>query len=791
MMRPLDTCDTAPPAAAGPARAAGGVGTPAQHESAHLHVTGRAVYTDDIAEVRGTLYGAFGLSQHAHARIEGMRLDAVRAAPGVRKVLTAADIPGINNYGVSATDDPILADGLVEYVGQPLFLVVADSVEHARAACRRAEIDYEALSPILDIDQALAAGAFLMPSVTLERGDAAKALAQSPHRLRGQLRIGGQEHFYLEGQVAYAVPREDGIVQIYSSTQHPGDVQFRAARALRLAAKDVQVVCRRMGGAFGGKESQAALIGCAAALAAAATGQAVKIRLDRDDDFMITGKRHDFTAQYEVGFDGDGCILAAALQLASRCGYSSDLSRSVNDRAVLHADNCYAIDNFRIVSHRLKTHTQSATAFRGFGVPQGMLAAEQMVDDVARHLGLDPLEVRRRNLYGPSRHYVTPYGQTIEDFIVPELLAELMDSSGYAQRRQEIAQWNRASPVIKRGIAMLPIKFGIAYTGVFLNQGGALVSIFEDDGSVLVNHGGTEMGQGLHTKVAQVVAEEFSIDLARVRVNASDTSRVPNASATSASSGSDINGKAAQAAARKIKERLVAFAAAHFGVPADAVRLCANRVQAGGHDIDFPALVRLAYMGRVQLWDSGFYSTPKVGYDRAALKGRPYLYFAYGAAVSEMAIDTLTGESRLLRVDLLHDAGRSLNPAIDLGQVEGGYVQGLGWLTSEELVWDDSGRLRTHAPSTYKIPVASDIPADWHVALYRRGANVEDSIHRSKGIGEPPLTLALSAFFAIKDAVAAVTAHRVVPRLNAPATPQEILRSVQDVRRRAGDAGPC
>jgi xanthine dehydrogenase large subunit len=765
-------------------KAMGGAGTPTRHESAHLHVTGEAVYTDDMPELRDTLHGAFGLSQRAHARVTLLQLDAVRAAPGVRAVLTATDVRGINNYGAVAEDDPILADGVVEYYGQPLFLVVADSVDQARKAQRLAQVEYEELPAILTIEDALAAGSLLLPTVTLECGDAVQALAQAPHRLKGRLRIGGQEHFYLEGQVAYAVPREDGTLHVHSSTQHPGDVQFRVARALARAAKDVTVECRRMGGAFGGKESQAALLGCAAALAAVVTARPVKIRLDRDDDFLITGKRHDFVAEYEVGFDSDGRIVAADLMLASRCGYSTDLSRSVNDRAVLHADNCYAIDNFRIVSRRLKTHTQSATAFRGFGVPQGMLAAEQLVDEVARHLGLDPLEVRKRNLYGRDGRNVTHYGQTLEDFIVPELLAELESSAQYAPRRHRIAEWNRSSPVIKRGIAMLPIKFGIAYTGTFLNQGSAVVSVFEDDGSVLVNHGGTEMGQGLFTKVAQVVAEEFSIDVDRVRATASDTSRIPNASATSASSGSDINGKAAQDAARKVKDRLAQFAATRFGVGTDSVRFDANRVFAGDQDIGFAELVRLAYMGRVQLWDSGFYSTPKVAYDRAVLKGRPYLYFSYGAAVTEVAIDTMTGESKVLRVDLLHDAGRSLNPAIDIGQVEGGYVQGLGWLTSEELVWDDVGRLMTHAPSTYKIPVASDVPADWHVKLYEQGVNVEDTIHRSKGIGEPPLTLALSAFFAIKDAVAAAGDHCVSPQLNAPATPQEILSSVDDVRRR-------
>jgi xanthine dehydrogenase large subunit len=681
-------------------------------------------------------------------------------------------------------DDPILGAEITQYFGQPLFLVVANSVDAARRAAKLVRVEYEDLPALLTADDALAAGAFLLPSVTLQRGSPDEALAAAPHRLKGRLRIGGQEHFYLEGQVAYAIPREDGTMLVHSSTQHPADVQYRVARALKRAAKDITVECRRMGGAFGGKESQAALPGCAVAVAAVLTGRPVKLRLDRDDDFMITGKRHEFTIDYEVGFDGDGRIRGADLVLMSACGYSADLSRSVNDRAVLHADNCYFLEHVRIVSHRLKTHTQSATAFRGFGVPQGMLGAEQMVDEVARHLRLDPHEVRRRNLYGACGRDVTHYGQTLEDFIIPELISELEATAHYEARRRAITRWNETSSVIKRGIALVPIKFGIAYTGTFLNQGSAVVHVYEDDGSVLVNHGGTEMGQGLFTKVAQVVAEEFGIDVERVRASASDTSRIPNASATSASSGSDINGKAAQAAARKVRDRLSEFAATHFGVTPQEVVFGANQVTAGRHSLPFAEMVRLAYMARVQLWDSGFYSTPKIGYDRQALKGRPYLYYAYGVAVSEAAVDTLTGESKLLRVDILHDAGKSLNPAIDLGQVEGGFVQGLGWLTTEELCRDERGRLMTHSPSTYKVPVARDVPAAWYIKLFERGCNVEDTIHRSKGIGEPPLTLALSAFFAIKDAVAAAAGHCVSPRLNAPATPQEILSAVEDARRR-------
>jgi xanthine dehydrogenase large subunit len=772
----------------------GAVGVATRHESAHLHVAGAATYTDDIPEVRGTLHAAFGLSTRAHARIVAMDLDAVRNAPGVVAVIVAGDIPGENNFGPVVKDDPILADGVVHYVGQPVFLVVAETVDAARRAARSARIEYADLPAILTIEDALAAQSFVMPSVTLERGDAARALAEAPHRLRGTFRLGGQEQFYLEGHVAYAVPKEDGMLHVHSSNQYPAEAQYKIAHALGLPVTSVVVECRRMGGGFGGKESQASLPACAAALAAARLKRPVKLRLDRDDDMTITGKRHDFRVDWDVGFDATGRILGLDLMLASRCGYSTDLSQSVNDRAMTHADNAYFLENVRIVSHRLRTNTQSATAFRGFGGPQGMLAGETVIDEIARFLGRDAHEIRKRNLYGPGRD-VTHYGQTIEDFVLPELYAEIERTSDYAARRAAIAAWNRTSPVVKRGIAMTPIKFGIAFTATFMNQGAAMVHVYQDDGSVFVNHGGTEMGQGLHTKVAQVVAEEFGIDVARVRSSATETSRIPNGLPTAASSGSDINGKAAQAAAAEIRGRMTAFAASHFGVPESAVRFAGGEVHAGTGRMTFAALAKLCFMHRVQLWASGYYRTPKVGYDPVTLKGRPFLYYAYGVACTEAAIDTLTGESRILRVDVLHDVGRSLNPAIDLGQVEGGYVQGLGWLTSEELWWDAAGRLRTHAPSTYKIPVASDVPAAWHVKLWERGENVEDTIHRSKAVGEPPLMLALSAFFAIKDAVAASADHRASPPLDAPATPEAILNAVDalrarlDVRAQAADGG--
>ena len=765
-------------------RARGGVGVPVRHESAHLHVSGAAPYTDDIPELRDTLHAAFGLSSRPHARVLELDLSAVRATPGAVAVFTAADIPGENNFGPILHDDPILASDTVRYVGHPMFLVVAESAEAARRAARRAVVQYEDLAAILDIDEALRQESFVVPSVTLERGDCAAALAAAPQRRRGTIRLGAQEHFSLEGHAAYAVPREDGGMLVHSSTQHPGKVQLTVAQALGVDAHRVIVECRRMGGGFGGKETQPAQFACAAAIAARVLDRPVKLRLDRDDDFMITGKRHDFRIDYEVGFDASGRIIALDLMLASRCGHSADLSSIVNDRSMAHVDNCYFLENLRIVSHRCKTHTQSATAFRGFGVPQALMAIEGVIDEIAGDLALDPVLVRRRNFYVRGTRDVTHHGMKVEDFIVQELFDELEQSAAYAARRKAVREWNAANRVIKRGIAMTPVKLGISFSTTFFNQASATVQVYTD-GSVLLNHGGTEMGQGLFTKVAQVVAEELGIDVERVRSLPSDTSRIPNASATAASSGSDLNGSAAQAAARELKARLSAFAAERFQVSAHAVRFEANRVHAGATSVSFGELANMAYMARVQLLATGFYKTPKIDYDPKTRTGRRFSYFAYGAAVSEVAIDTLTGENRLVRADILHDVGRSLNPAIDLGQIEGAFVQGMGWLTTEELVWDASGRLSTHAPSTYKIPVAGDVPPEFHVKLYARGENLEDSVYRSKAVGEPPLMLALSVFFAIRDAIASVADYRLSPVLNVPATPQEILNAVDDLRDRA------
>jgi xanthine dehydrogenase large subunit len=750
------------------------------HESARLHVAGAAAYTDDLPEPRGTLHAALGVSPVAHGRLRGLDLEAVRAAPGIVDAIVAADIPGANDVGPIVHDDPILAASELDFAGQPVFAVAATSVEAARRAATLARFDVEALPAILTIDEALAAQSYVLPPVHVERGDAAAALARAPHRLRGEIRSGGQDHFYLEGQIALAMPREAGGMQVFTSTQHPGEVQQMVARALGIDASAVVVECRRMGGGFGGKETQMSLFACVAAVLARRTGRSVKLRLDRDDDMRSTGKRHAFLHRYDVGFDGAGRILGLDLTLASRCGFSADLSGPINDRAVFHADNAYWLPDVAIHSYRCRTNTVSDTAFRGFGGPQGMFAIEAVIEAIAARLGLDPLDVRRANFYGTRERNVTPFGMTVEDNIAPALVERLAETSRYRERRAEIRAWNRTSPIVKRGIALTPVKFGISFTATHYNQAGALVHVYSD-GSVLVNHGGTEMGQGLFTKVRQVVARELGVPVETVRVSASDTSKVPNASPTAASSGSDLNGMAARDACRKLRAELAQFAARKLGVDPGAVTFRDGAASAGERSMPFGELARAAYFARVPLSATGFYATPKVHYDRKTLSGRPFFYFAYGAAVSEVAIDTLTGEHALLAVDILHDVGASLNPAIDRGQIEGGFLQGWGWLAMEELAWNGRGELLTHAPSTYKIPTARDWPRRARIDFWPE-PNREDTIYRSKAVGEPPFMLALSAFHAIRDAIASVADHRLAASLDAPATNERVLAAVDALR---------
>jgi xanthine dehydrogenase large subunit len=752
------------------------VGNALPHDSAHLHVSGRAAYTDDLPEPRDLLHVAVGMSDKAHARLHAVDLGDVLAAEGVVDVCIAADIPGDNNCGPIVHDEKIFATDTVGYAGQAIFAVAATTVEQARRAALLASIDYEELEPILDPLTAVEKGSFVLPSETLARGDAATAIGNAPRRLQRRVTIGGQDQFYLEGHIAMCLPQEDNGLLVYSSTQHPDEVQHLVAQATGRPAKDVVCICRRMGGAFGGKESQAATIACMAALMTVKTGRPCKLRLDRDVDMIMTGKRHDFVVDYDVGFDDTGRILGIDFTFASRCGISADLSGPVNDRTMFHCDNAYFLENVRIVSHRCKTNTVSSTAFRGFGGPQGMFAIEYVIDDIARKLGKDPLHVRRVNFYGQGERNVTHYQQVVEDNIIDDLFEQLLASSDYEKRRTEIRRYNEASKILRRGLAITPVKFGISFTSTLLNQAGALVHVYRD-GTVQLNHGGTEMGQGLYVKVAQVVADEFGIGIDKIRTTAADTSKVPNASATAASSGSDMNGKAAQKAAAKILKRLTVFGAGHFGVSEAHIEFRDNRVYVGDRDFDFAGFVQLAWANRISLSATGYYRTPKINYDRASFSGRPFYYFAYGAAVTEVVVDTLTGESRILRTDILHDCGDSLNPAIDLGQVEGGYVQGAGWLMTEEVSWNEQGELQTHAPSTYKIPTCSDLAPDFRVKLVQGLANREKTIYRSKAVGEPPLMLGLSAFHAIRDALADSDAP--MPDLQAPATPEAVLSALR------------
>ncbi len=774
------------------------------HDAAKLHVTGQARYVDDLPTPRNTLHLAFGLSTVAHGEITKTDLDAVRTAPGVVLAMTAADLPHENDVSPSPYPEPLLAEGAVHYVGQPVFLVAATSHLLARKAVRNARIGFAEKPALLSIEAALAADSWFEDGPRIYvRGDAAAAIEAAPHRVEGRIEIGGQEHFYLEGQAALALPQEGGDMVVHSSSQHPTEIQHKVAEALGVPMNAVRCEVRRMGGGFGGKESQGNALAVACAVVAARTGRPVKMRYDRDDDMVITGKRHDFRIDYRAGIDADGRLLGVEFVQYARCGWSLDLSLPVADRAMLHADNAYWIPSVRIESHRLRTNTQSNTAFRGFGGPQGMVGIERLMDHVAHALGKDPLQVRRSNYYraaertgpGTGHRYggprsprpeeigpqTTPYGQPVEDFILHEMTDRLIETSDYHERRKAIAEWNAGSPILKKGIAFSPVKFGISFTLTHLNQAGALVHVYQD-GSIHMNHGGTEMGQGLFQKVAQVAAARFGIDVSKVKITATDTGKVPNTSATAASSGSDLNGMAVRAACDTIRDRIAAFVADVHQAAANTVRFEGGRVHVGGESYAFEDVARDAWMNRVSLSATGFYKTPKVKWDRIRGDGRPFFYFAYGCAVTEVVVDTLTGENRILRADILHDCGASLNPAIDIGQIEGGYVQGAGWLTTEELVWDDKGHLSTHAPSTYKIPACSDRPSVFNVALWD-GPNREDTIYRSKAVGEPPLMLGISALLALSDAVAASGEPGApYPGLDAPATAERVLAAVEWVR---------
>lgn len=760
---------------------ASGVGQPLKHESADKHVSGEALYVDDRLEFPNQLHLYALRSERAHARITRLDTTPCQAMPGVALVITHEDVPGQLDIGPLLPGDPLLADGLVQYVGQPILAVAADSLDNARRAAQAAIVEYQDLEPQLDVVAAMRNRQYVVDSHQQRRGDAAAALAGAPHRLRGQLQIGGQEHFYLETQVSSVMPGEDGSMLVYCSTQNPTEVQKLVAEVLGIPMHKVVVDMRRMGGGFGGKETQSAGPACLCAVVAHLTGRPAKMRLPRFEDMQMTGKRHPFHVEYDVGFDDDGRLLATHMELAGNCGYSPDLSRSIVDRAMFHADNAYFLGAALINGHCCKTNTASNTAFRGFGGPQGMLPIEEVMERIARQLGLDSLEVRKRNYYGQGERNVTHYGQTVEHNLLAEMTAELEASSDYHARRAAIRAFNAASPVLKKGLALTPVKFGISFTTSFLNQAGALIHLYRD-GSIHLNHGGTEMGQGLNTKVAQVVAEVFQVDIGRIQISATRTDKVPNTSPTAASSGSDLNGKAAQNAAEIIKARLVEFAARHFGVAESEVEFGNNQVRAGTQLLPFAELARLAWIGQVSLSSTGYYRTPKIHYDRASGQGHPFYYFAYGLACVEALVDSLTGEYRLLRADILHDVGASLNPAIDIGQVEGGFLQGVGWLTCEELVWDAQGRLLTSGPASYKIPTVADMPADLRIKLVEKHRNPEDTVFHSKAVGEPPFMLAIAAWCAIKDAVASIADYRVQPDIDAPATPERVLWGVQQMK---------
>jgi len=759
-----------------------GVGRSVKHDSAPKHVSGEAVYVDDRLEFPNQLHVYARMSERAHARIVRIDTSPCYQIPGVAIAITAKDVPGQLDIGAVMPGDPLLADGKVEFIGQPVIAVAADSLETARKAAMAAIIEYEDLEPVLDVVEALHKKHFVLDSHTHKRGDSATALASAPRRLQGSLHIGGQEHFYLETQVSSVMPTEDGGMIVYTSTQNPTEVQKLVAEVLGVPMNKIVIDMRRMGGGFGGKETQAAGPACLCAVIAHLTGRPTKMRLPRMEDMTMTGKRHPFYVEYDVGFDDDGLLHGIEIDLAGNCGYSPDLSGSIVDRAMFHSDNAYYLGDATINGHRCKTNLASNTAYRGFGGPQGMVAIEEIMDAVARELGKDPLEVRKRNYYGKTERNVTHYYQTVEHNMLEEMTAELEASSDYAKRREDIRAFNAASPILKKGLALTPVKFGISFTASFLNQAGALVHVYTD-GSIHLNHGGTEMGQGLNTKVAQVVAEVFQVDIERIQITATNTDKVPNTSPTAASSGADLNGKAAQNAAQTIKQRLVEFAARKWQIFEEDVEFKNGQVRLRDHYISFEELIQQAYFGQVSLSSTGFYRTPKIYYDRSQARGRPFYYFAYGAACSEVIVDTLTGEYKMLRSDILHDVGASLNPAIDIGQVEGGFVQGLGWLTMEELVWNDKGKLMTNGPASYKIPAVADMPLDLRVKLVENRKNPEDTVFHSKAVGEPPFMLGISVWCAIKDAVASLADYRAQPQIDAPATPERVLWGVEQMRR--------
>ncbi|KAA9002801.1 xanthine dehydrogenase molybdopterin binding subunit [Affinibrenneria salicis] len=758
-----------------------GVGRSRQHESAEKHVSGEARYIDDRPEPAGLLHLCPRLSEHAHARILKLDVTPCYQIPGVVEVLTWQQVPGNLDIGALAPGDPLLACETVNYVGQIVLAVAAETREAARQAAQAAVIEYEVLTPVLDVREALEKELFVERPFVHRRGDAQGALEQAAHRIQGELQVGGQEHFYLETQAAIVNPGEDGSVTVYAASQNPTEVQKLVASVLGVSMSQVTIEMRRIGGGFGGKETQAAGVACLCAVAARLTGRPAKMRLSRRDDMRITGKRHPFFIRYDVGFDERGVFNGVKIDLAGNCGHSLDLSGSIVDRAMFHIDNAYYLGDALITGYRCRTNIASNTAFRGFGGPQGIVAIEQIIERIACVLGLDPLEVRKRNYYGQPGRDVTHYYQPVEGNLLDDITARLEESADYQRRRAAIRAFNAQHPLLRRGLALTPVKFGISFTATFLNQAGALLLIYSD-GSVQLNHGGTEMGQGLNTKVAQIVAEVLQIDIDRIQITATHTGKVPNTSPTAASSGADLNGKAAQNAAQILKQRLeTMLCRLHNCAPAD-VSFRNGIVRVGQRHFTFAQVANMAWLNQVSLSATGYYRVPGIHYDREAGRGRPFYYFVYGAACSEVIVDTLTGEYRVLRVDILHDAGASLNPMIDIGQVEGGFIQGMGWVTCEELVWDQQGRLMTDSPASYKVPTVADIPPDFRVQLLENQRNVAETVFRSKAVGEPPFMLGISVWSALQDAVASLSDYRRHPMMPVPATPEQVLRGVVAMR---------
>ncbi len=763
-------------------------GSASFHESAEKHVTGKAAYIDDLSLPADALHIALGLSPVPHGNLTKLDLSKVRAAPGVVDVITFQEVPGHTDIGPVFPGDPIFVDQEISYAGQCLFAVAATSLLAARRAVILAAISIDEQPASLDPVVATAREEFVRPTHVQTRGDWQQALDHAEQIVEGELFVGGQEHFYLEGQACVVHPTEDEGVIVHTSNQHPSETQKLVAEVLDIPFHAVTVEVRRMGGGFGGKETQASPWACIAAIIARRTGKSMSLRLPRSEDMRATGKRHPFHNRYRLAIDNQGVLQGGEITLIGDCGYSPDLSDAIVDRAMFHADNAYSLGDAQVVGHRAKTHTASNTAFRGFGGPQGMMIIEAAMDDIARQIGEDPLTVRKRNFYRDGRD-VTHYGQQVDQRQLLHTLVENLErDSDYWARRQAVSDFNAASPVIKKGLALTPVKFGISFTAQHLNQAGALLHIYTD-GSVMINHGGTEMGQGLHTKICQVVARELGLNLDNVRITATRTDKVPNTSPTAASSGADLNGMAARDAASKLRTRLFDFAADHYteGLDREGMRLEDGMLVAGFGEserrIPWGELVQTAYLNRLSLSEKGFYATPLIHYDRSVGQGRPFYYYAFGAAVAEVSVDTLSGEYQVDRVDILHDVGDSLNPAIDIGQVEGGFIQGMGWLTSEELKWNDKGVLVSDGPATYKIPTFGDLPPIFNVALMEGHPNSMASLYRSKAVGEPPFMLGICVWSALRDALSSLTDYATSPHLDTPATPERVMLAANAIRK--------